>query len=121
MLQSNGIAFVRQDTYHSVTIYITHSTSEGQVFDSLITLIILTRKKHHCLAELEGMLDVLVSSAEHLYHQLVEGVVITLTHLQGIPCITPFDLPFYACLFSLFAECLLLCLILQLEQQTLLL
>ena len=78
-------------------------------------------KEHHRFTKLEGMLYLLFGSAEYLYCQLVEGVIITLAHLQRIPRITPFDLSLNTRLLRLFAERLLLRLILQLEQQPLLL
>ena len=87
----------------------------GDLLIILNTLIILTREKHHCLAELEGMLDVLVGCTENFNSQLIEGVVITLTHLQRIPRITSFDFPLNTHLLCLFAKSLLLRLILQFE------
>ena len=67
------------------------------------------------------MLYLIVALTEHLDHELVEGVIVTLAHLQGIPGITTLHLPHQPHLLGLLAEGILLCGILHLEQQPLLL
>jgi hypothetical protein len=64
---------------------------------------------------------ILAAQAEHLYHQLVQRVVVALSHPQRPPGITTLHLPLQPHLLGLLAESLLLRLILQLEQQPLLL
>ena len=123
VLDGDQIPVIRDDTHHTVAIDITDSGSKGKVFDSLIilnSLITLTREEHHSLAKLEGMLNLLVGGAYHLHGKLVERVIITLLHLQGPPRITTLDFPLHPHLLRLFAESLLLRLVLQLEQQPLL-
>ena len=78
-------------------------------------------KEYHGFPELEVMFYLLVALAEHLYHQLVQGIIIAFAHLQGIPGITALHLPLQPHLFGLLTEGFLLGLILHLEQQPLLL
>ena len=62
-----------------------------------------------------------ITLTEHLYHQLIERVIVALAHLQGVPGITTLHLPHQSHLLGLFTEGILLGSILHLEQQPLLL
>ena len=67
------------------------------------------------------MLYLVITLTEHLYHQLIERIIVALSHLQGIPGITTLHLPHQSHFLGLFAEGILLGGILHLEQQPLLL
>ena len=84
-------------------------------------VFIIDAEEGNRASELEIIFDLIIVLAKHLDHELVERVIIAIPHLQRIPGITPLHLPLQTHLFCLFAEGFLFCLILHLEQQTLLL
>ena len=104
--------------HHSVTIDIADGTRKREIPD---LVLLANAEETNRFSELEVMLNLLIALTVHLHHQLVKGVIIAPTYLQGIPGIATLDLPQQSHLLGLLAERLLLCLILQLEQQALLL
>ena len=118
VLQGEQIAVIGDDAHHAVAIYIADGGSEGKVLD-LAVLVLM--EEHHRLAKLECMFDVLVGCTENLHHQLVERIIVALSHLQGPPRIAALHFPQNPHFFGLLAKRFLLGLILQLEQQPLLL
>ena len=112
------LTVVGNGNHHPVAIDITDRGGKIEVMNLILSV---DTEEYHRLSELEVMFDLLIALAEHLHHQLVQGVIITSAHLQGIPGVTALHLPLQSHLFGLLTEGFLLGLILHLEQQPLLL
>ena len=117
-LHINELAVVRNCHHHPVTVHIAHGSSKREILN--LVLVVHTEEDHRT-PELEVVLYlVVVPLTVNLYHQLVQRVVIALSHLQRIPGITALHLPLQPHLLGLFVKGLLLSGILHLEKQPLL-
>ena len=110
---------VRHSHHHTVSVDIADGSRKVEILN---LILVVNAEKGHGPPELEVVFYlVVVTLPEHLHHQLVQRVIVAPAHLQRIPCITALHLPLQTHLLGLLAKGLLLSLILQLEQQSLLL
>ena len=118
-LHIDQLTVVGHDHNHSVALDIADCSGKGEVMDLFSAV---DAEKDHRFTKLEVMLDLIVLAlTEHLDYQLVQRVIVALTHAEGPPGITALHLPLQAHFLGLLAESLFLGLILQLEQKPLLL
>ena len=126
-LHIDKLAVVRHSDHHPVAIDIADGACEIEVADGISGFPGCPRsskiyaEKTDRSPEFEVMLYLVITLTEHLYHQLIERVIVALAHLQGVPGITTLHLPHQSHLLGLFAESILLGGILHLEQKPLLL